>query len=165
MWVTSLHQLAGHLLIFFHSHFFSNVANFDGGYHTFMKFLWRQRPIKSIYGKIYLLYSLFLFGNSVFPVVASVLTDDGSLLSGWNVRIIAQWLAKPKRGGNLVARLFELIKEWRGGRWILVMRMRTREIDQAEIGFVWVLADVALTFVLLLTIHLINDNKRNHFII
>jgi hypothetical protein len=130
-----------------------------------MKFLWRQRPIKSIYGKIYLLYSLFLFGNSVFPVVAPVLADDGGLLSGRNVRIVAQGLAKSKRGGNLVARLFELIKEGGGGRWILVMGMRTREFDQTEIGFAGVSDDVALTFVLLLTIHLINDNKRNHFII
>lgn len=163
-WVTSRHQLGALLLLFSHSHFSSSVINFCEECRTFLKFLWHQRPLKSKYFKIYLLYRLFFLCDSVFPVVAPMFPGDGLLLERRMVVAIAERVTKSESWEGFISRLFELIEVWGdvGRRW--VMGVRTRGFWLVGIVWVGVWRDVALTFVLLLSTHLINDNKRNHFI-
>lgn len=142
----------------------SSAADSCAGCHIFPKFLWHQPPIKSIYGKINLFYSLFFFRNCVFPIVSAVLTYDRSLLGDLILCILTEWFAKSKNSGEMVISFFKLVEEGRGGERSFVVRGGAVELWEVGVGQSGVDQSIALTFVLLLSIHLINDNRRNHFI-
>jgi len=58
-----------------------------------------------------LLNSLFFFRDSIFPVVAPVLADEGSLLGRRKARIVAEGLAESEGRAHFVFGLFELVEE------------------------------------------------------
>ena len=163
-WAPFIRQWVCRLLPSFRSRSSSSAGDSCGVFHIFRRFLWRRRPIKSIYGKIYLFYSLFFFRNSVFPIVPPMLADDRRLPRTLKMSSLTQWFTKSESRGRTVISFFELVEEGGGEQWSFDMGAWAGQLQEVAVGQGGVDQGLALTFVLLLSTHLINDNSRNHFI-